>query len=385
MPTPPEKNLRFLVVDDQFNVRRMIQNFLRTFGYSKALEAADGDRALTTLRTNQVDFVICDWNMPNMSGVDLLREVRGDPQLRDMPFLMVTAETGGDVVAEAIEEDVDGYIVKPFQARTLADKIKAILEARHSPDPVEQALQEGRRHLQQGRREEAVSLFEKLLEDSPNSPRVLLALGQALEAMQKDADALVRYRQAVENARRFVRGHDHLAALYLKLGDEESAESHLRQAVKISPRNPQRQLALGRLLMKRGDHQTGKAALLRAMEIAPEDAALAKEAGDILLAAGLHDDAAEAFHAAVHADPGMVHVFNRMGMAYRREGSYQKAMEEYSRALDLVQDDENLYYNLAVAQAEAGFRQEAMDSLRDALRLRPDFKEARELLERLRP
>ncbi len=385
MSKPAEKkDLRFLVVDDQFNVRRMIQNFLRTFGYAKALEASDGAKALETLRVHRVDLVICDWNMPNMSGVELLRVLRADRHLKDLPFLMVTAETGGDVVAEAIEEKVDGYIVKPFQARTLTDKIEAILEARRTPDPVEKALEQGYHHLSLGRSEQAMLFFEQAQELAPSSPRVLLALGQALEVRQDDAAALEHYQQAVAGSKRFVKGHDRLAALYEKMGRAQKALEHLKRAVKISPRNAARQLSLGRLLIRQGRLDEGRAALERAMAIDPGNAELAQQAGEIMLAAGLNDPAAEAFHAAVALDPAMVHVFNRMGLAYRRQGLFQKAMEEYARALDLVRDDENLYYNLARAQEAAGLHREALESLKEALRLKPDFERARQLHQRIK-
>ena len=386
MAAPEQQNgLKFLVVDDQFNVRRMVQNFLRTFGHPKAREASDGAKALDLLKIHRIDFIICDWNMPVMSGVDLLRAVRSDPKLESIPFLMVTAETGGDIVAEAVEEDVDGYIVKPFQGKTLNDRIEAILENRRNPDAMSKAIRRVRTHMNAGEPLEAVKVLEAALKEKPESPRLLLALGEALEALDQEQKAIDSYNLATKKAKRFVKARDRLAGLYIKQGRIEEAAEQLRQAAKISPRNGDRQLKLGRALMAVGDVKAGAAALRAAQDYSSGDAAVAKEAGDLLLKAGLTDQAAEALHTAAELDPRMAHVYNQLGMAYRRAGDHEKALAEYARALAVAPEDENLRYNFAVAQAEAGYRREAMESLREALKLRPDFKEAEELLRRLRP
>jgi len=132
-----DKGLLFLVVDDQFNVRRMIANFLRTFGYNRVIDAPDGQKAWEKLQASNPGFVICDWNMPNLGGLGLLRRIRASEKHQDLPFLMVTAEVAEDIVAEAIEEGVDGYVLKPFQAKTLVERVETILERKRNPDPID--------------------------------------------------------------------------------------------------------------------------------------------------------------------------------------------------------------------------------------------------------
>ena len=118
MSEPQDRELTFLIVDDQFNVRRMVSNFLRTFGHRSFVDAADGLKAQEKLTNHPVDFIICDWNMPNMTGLEFLKWVRHHDRFAEMPFLMVTAEMANEVVAEAVEEGVDDYMVKPFHAQT---------------------------------------------------------------------------------------------------------------------------------------------------------------------------------------------------------------------------------------------------------------------------
>ncbi len=123
-----DKNMNILIVDDFSTMRRIIKNLLRDLGFTNTSEADDGTTALPMLKTGKFDFLVTDWNMPGMQGIDLLKEVRSDPNLASMPVLMVTAESKRDQIVEAAQAGVNGYVVKPFTAATLKEKIDKIFE-----------------------------------------------------------------------------------------------------------------------------------------------------------------------------------------------------------------------------------------------------------------
>lgn len=123
-----DKNMRILVVDDFSTMRRIIKNLLRDLGFNNTSEADDGTTALPMLQNGPFDLLITDWNMPGMQGIDLLRAVRADPHLRALPVLMVTAEAKREQIVEAAQAGVNGYIVKPFTAQTLKEKIDKVFE-----------------------------------------------------------------------------------------------------------------------------------------------------------------------------------------------------------------------------------------------------------------
>ncbi|MDT8309866.1 MAG: chemotaxis response regulator CheY [Methylophaga sp.] len=123
-----DKNMKILIVDDFSTMRRIIKNLLRDLGFNNTLEADDGLTALPILQAGGIDFLITDWNMPGMQGIDLLKKVRADETLASLPVLMVTAETKREQIIEAAQAGVNGYIVKPFTAATLKDKIEKIFE-----------------------------------------------------------------------------------------------------------------------------------------------------------------------------------------------------------------------------------------------------------------
>ncbi len=122
-------NTKFLVVDDFPTMRHIMRNFLRDLGYSNVHEAADGIDALNKLHNGGFDFVMSDWNMPNMTGIELLRCIRSDAKLSHLPVLMVTTEAKREKVIEAAQAGANGYIVKPFTAGTLDAKLNKIFQS----------------------------------------------------------------------------------------------------------------------------------------------------------------------------------------------------------------------------------------------------------------
>ncbi|WP_110456353.1 chemotaxis response regulator CheY [Shewanella algidipiscicola] len=123
-----DKNMKILVVDDFSTMRRIIKNLLRDLGFNNTQEADDGSTALPMLQKGDFDFVVTDWNMPGMQGIDLLKAIRADDNLKHLPVLMVTAEAKREQIITAAQAGVNGYVVKPFTAATLKEKLDKIFE-----------------------------------------------------------------------------------------------------------------------------------------------------------------------------------------------------------------------------------------------------------------
>ena len=123
-----DKNMRFLVVDDFNTMRRIVRNLLKELGFNNVEEAEDGVEALAKLRAGGFDFVISDWNMPNMDGLQLLQTIRADAAMSSLPVLMVTAEAKKENIIAAAQAGASGYVVKPFTAATLEEKLGKIFE-----------------------------------------------------------------------------------------------------------------------------------------------------------------------------------------------------------------------------------------------------------------
>jgi len=120
--------MKILVVDDFSTMRRIVKNLLRDLGFSNTHEADDGSSAWPMLQSSDFDFVVTDWNMPGMTGIELLKKIRSDERLKSIPVLMVTAEAKRDQIVAAAQAGVNGYVVKPFTAAALKEKIDKIFE-----------------------------------------------------------------------------------------------------------------------------------------------------------------------------------------------------------------------------------------------------------------
>ncbi len=123
---------RFLVVDDFSTMRSIVRNLLKDLGYEHVEDADDCRTALPILQGGNIDFLITDWNMPGMPGLQLLKEVRADPRLAALPVLLLTAEAKRDQIVEAAQAGVNGYVIKPFTAQVLKEKLDKIMAAREA-------------------------------------------------------------------------------------------------------------------------------------------------------------------------------------------------------------------------------------------------------------
>ena len=123
-----DKNLKFLVVDDMSTMRRIVRSILKELGFDNVEEAEDGNDALTKLRAGKFDFVVSDWNMPNLDGLEMLKAIRADDKLKALPVMLVTAEAKKENIIEAAKAGASGYVVKPFTAAVLEEKLNKIFE-----------------------------------------------------------------------------------------------------------------------------------------------------------------------------------------------------------------------------------------------------------------
>lgn len=125
---PADPNMKVLIVDDMSTMRRIVKNILKQLGFSNMEEAENGQEGLQKLRADKYGFVVSDWNMPVMTGIDMLRAIRADEKLKHIPVLMVTAEAQKENLVEAIQAGVSNYIVKPFTAETMQEKLNKIFK-----------------------------------------------------------------------------------------------------------------------------------------------------------------------------------------------------------------------------------------------------------------
>jgi tetratricopeptide (TPR) repeat protein len=378
-------NLTVLVVDDSFNMRATIKKMTRTLGFKDILEAGNGSKALECLSKNVVDIILCDWNMPGLKGIDVLKYVRSREETKSIPFIMVTAEMSEAIVAESAESDVDDYLVKPFSLSDLDNRIVKVLKRQEDVSEIDQLLEKGTAYVITHQFDKASEAFKKAQALNPKSPRTLHAIGRMFMKQGLDTKARELFERAVQFSPSFLKGHQSLADLHQSLGNTDEYLYHLKLAVEISPRNLERKIMLGEAYAQNGDIENSKSIFTQVLEEATAQySEIAEKVGEALLNMGSYDVAEKAFSRALDASPENVAIFNKLGIAFRKQGKFEKAVRNYQRALTIAPNDEKLYYNLARAHMEAGDQKSTRIALEKALSIKPKFKEAKDLLAKMK-
>lgn len=372
------RDCRILLVDDMQNMRRTMKNMLQHLGIKieHIVEANDGEAALKILQEedHNIIFVLLDWNMPNLTGIDVLKKIKEDEKLRKILVLMVTAENSDDQIAQAVERGVENYIIKPFIAKTLEEKMLNII----NPPEYLKLINKGEELLKQGEHDKALTIFEELLITKPDSASIRILMGQAYEEKKNYVKAHQLYNEAIEKNPQYLRAHNTLANFLLKRGDKKAALSSLEKAAEISPTNPNRHLMIGKLALESEKNpEKAEQALKKAVKQSPE---MAEEAAEIFLKNGCADKAEDLLRKSITQNES-VHKYNRLGIALRKQGKWKEAVEEYQKALIIAPDNEVIHFNMGMAYLEGskivgGNKQKAYECFKKALEINPDLKEA---------
>ena len=377
--------LNVLVVDDMPAIRRMLRQMLQHLGVKGDIqEAGDGQEAWEALQERPFDLVVCDINMPRMNGLDLLRHLRNSPQYQTTPFLMISGEVSEDIIAASAESEVDGYLLKPFKIDSLEGRLRSIIMHRYQPSRGETLFRKAKELLLGGRPSEALLVVEKLIHPPFRKlAKVMNLMGECYRFLGSQDEAVACFNQAIELNPKYLKAYQNLAAVMEAQDNLAAARGYLEEARKLSPLNPERLYSLGQLCLKDKALEQAKQYLEESWRIGPYvPAARRSEMAETFLAAGLNQVAEELFLQAIDTAPHDVHLYNRLGVALRRQQKHRQALDYYQQALKLDPKNEKVHFNLGVLYFDLGEKAKAREALRVALKLRPDFTEALDFLQR---
>ncbi len=328
------KNISFLVVDNNPVALRELSDTLRYLGHMEIQEARSGGEAWTVLKIRNYDCVISTWDMPEMSGLALLKIVRNDDRYINLPFFLTdTAFTKAKVI-DAGRAGVTGLIVKPFQVEVLKNKIATMAKIMEIcvPEEVRLSFLEGMKLLEDGNYEEALQAFERMLGQEEN-PEIYYNIGYIKTVKEEYTEAIEAFRKATKLDRYFAKAYEAMGRAFKALGKAESAAESLKKAAEIYMSNEKEEQAEGIL-----------------NEILEEN-------------------------------PDTINVYNTLGVLYRKRGDYQAALQQYQKALKIHPDQPKVYYNIGRLHVDLRDVPQARANFEKALSLDPDFKEAREALD----
>lgn len=344
------KQMRFLIVDDIDTMRRSIRAMLNLVQFGKEhFEAANGEAAWNILINEEtcIDFIISDWRMPKMNGIELLEKVRASKKLRDTPFLIITAESNQTVIAQAAEHDVDAYLTKPFVTATLEQKILGLLKNIAQPTPLATLLNKARTLRESGDINSAIACALKAAEINTRSSRPLRELG-LLYLQKKDREkALIFFNKAIELNRMDVTSYHYLGQIYFSTGELDEAIANYSMAVKLSPRNSERAFKFATLLIEKKRLADAEKIFKIVIKNNKSDIDLLEKVADACLGQGLYDLAARTYQNVVQEDPERFYLKKKIGLAYLQEGKPHEAIAVFEESVKKSPADIDLLLNLA--------------------------------------
>jgi CheY-like chemotaxis protein/Tfp pilus assembly protein PilF len=383
MGTKSPGNMNFLIVDDADNMRRSIRAMLKLVNFGKNyFEAPNGLVAWELLKKGEitVDFIITDWNMPRMTGTELLHRVRATPELRDIPFLMVTAEANQEVVAEAAEHEVDGYLTKPFVTATLEQKIQELLQQVANPSPVIRHLKRARDLETKGELDNAITEIKSALALNQQSSRPYRELGRLFMKKGDTNTALTFFQKAVDINRLDVTSCQYLGQIYYGMGKIEKATEFFARAMQISPRHIGRALNYAALLLKQ-DNLREAEKIYKLVLRNSNDLDLREDIAHSCREHGILDLGIKIYRDLLAQDPDRFYLHKPLGLTLLKKGAAVEAVEVMEKASEKHGEDIELL--LGLAKAYLGMKQliRADKWATRVIRIDPNNREARKILE----
>ena len=361
-------NKSFLVVDDQEEICNIQAMILRRNGYKNVYLAPTGKRALSMLKRVPIHFIITDWHMPHMSGIELLIAIRNDPKYQDIPVLMVTEEMSEGKVLYAIEEGVDGYQEKPFTEKNFLKAIETIFHKRLYRNELEQKVQKLSSLKLQKKYDDAL-MFGQILLSQYESPEALFILSECY-FKKKDYESAKIYVQKALKLKKDSKFMNLLGEIFMAEGQFEKAVEQLKESSSMNPLNLNRKIELGNAYLQLGLLDDASETFSDVKDSAPTDLNYIKM-GSAYLEAGDIKKAGEFIKQAVDPLPETISTFNNYAIELRKLGEVQEAVNQYKKCLSIYPNHYIILYNLGKAYFDMGKYHEAKRVIEKSIASKP--------------
>ncbi len=328
------KPISFLLVDDNSIALRELSDLLKYIGHQEVHGAGSASEAWAILKIKKFDCIISAWDMPEMSGLALLKIIRNDDRYINLPFFLSDSAFNKPKVIDAGRAGVTCLIVKPYEVETIKKKIAAMSGASNVSVSAETqaSFDEGMNLLETEEYEDALKVFEKLLKEG-ESAEVYYNIGYIKTAKGEYGEAIEAFRKATQLDRLFAKAYEGMGRAYKALGRTKEAEACLNQAA------------------------------------------------EIYLSSEKEEDAEGVLNEILEVNPDTINVYNTLGVLYRKKGEFQRALKQYEKALKIHPDEPNIHYNIGRLHVDMKNLEAAKFHFKKALTYDPGFKEAREVLD----
>ena len=296
--------MSILIVDDMESMRKSIRGMLKVLHIGKNVRLAENGReGWKIINETPIDLAIVDWNMPVMKGIELLDLIRSSKEYRDMPVIMITAEAEKNIVVEAAESDIDGYLLKPLTTQSLEERLLSVVKLANEPGKATLHLLKARDLEENGDIVQAIAEVKEALKERPSSSRILRKLGQLYSMKGQDDVAEKCLLKAVGVNSQDAISRYILSELFMKKEDLTSAVKFYDQAIAINPRHISRGIDMGQLLLKKGMGSDAFMIFQKVIMYSDKNFAHAEKAAESCIAAGEYGYARTLLESVIEGNP----------------------------------------------------------------------------------
>lgn len=375
----PKQRIKLLIVNNKQHIRDRLFDILRKNGYASFDFAKDGVEAYSKLKEQVFNFVITDWHMPRMSGIELLTALRSDPQYFDTPVMMISDELSEDKIYYAMEEGVDGYHTLPFTEKKIINGITEVLMRKSDPDPLRYKIQRLCSLKLQEKYNNAIEFGKTLLREHMRTDILFLMSNCYMDANEPDnARRCIKRALKIEESSK---GYHLLGTVYMREGEYEKAIENYEKAYSLNQLNRNIVVDIGRAYLEMGKFKEASETFssLDDKTLGMSNVAASK-IGNAYLDAGYFDEAGSYLKDAFTPMPEMVSVFNKYAIELRKHGHVKEAVKQYKRCIKIDPDNHIILFNLARIYYEIKNYSESKELLKKCLVLEPNFEAAGKLL-----
>jgi CheY-like chemotaxis protein len=375
------EEMSVLIVDDRENMCKSIRGMLKVLRCgNKYRFAHNGWEGLKVLKEAPIDLIISDWNMPIMTGVEMLEKIRQDPALRDIPVVMVTAEANREIVAEAAESDIDAYILKPLTVKALGNRIVAVIQKANNPPPMLQHLKRARDLKESGDIEAAIEETKLAQNADPQSSKPIRELG-FLYYQKNDLNTAEKcFLKASKMNKLDVFAYHCLGEIYLKREDIDRAALCFEKAMQVSPRHISRAVYFGKVLMQKGLLKRAEGVFNNVIALSGNSKEILEDLIAFNMAQGAYSYAIELLGELLKVDPRRFDMLCLMGEAHEKIQEPLNALKFYMTADEIEKESVSLKLRIAKIMIALGQTYRADKVLMDLQKIDPQNAEVKQLL-----
>jgi DNA-binding response OmpR family regulator len=376
--------MTILITDDMEPMCKSIRGMLRVLNYGKTfIYAHNGRDAWKILNEKQIDLAILDWNMPIMTGIELVGLIREDRKLRDMPVIIITAESNRDIVAEAAESDIDAYILKPLTIKSLGSRIETAINKANNPSPMIAHLKKSREFEEKNDIDSAIVEAKLAKNADSSSSRPLRELGSLYLKMDDVVNAEKYLMKAAKMNRLDAIAFHHLGTLYVKLDDIDNAEKFFDKAMRISPRHLSRGIKFGKVLLEKKKFKKAIRVFDNMIKLSNEPIVVSEKIADYCMAKDAFSYAADLYNFILRKVPDRYDLLPKLGVATQKAGDYRNAIEFLNKAEHNFKEDIEIKFHLAECYIAIDQVLRADKKISEILQIDPDNEEAISLKQRI--